>query len=59
MNDMSLYRDTDEMKKLINKVRPYFDEHLRLPNDVPDEIKKAFAEYRRLAKEREEFALSL
>lgn len=56
---MSLYRDTDEMKKLINKVRPYFDEHMHLPEDVPDEIKNAFAEYRRLAKEREEFALSL
>lgn len=56
---MSLYRDTEEMRELINKVKPYFDNRLRLPDNVPDEIKKAFAEYRRLAKEREAFALSL
>jgi hypothetical protein len=59
MNDMSLYRDTDEMKKLMNKVRPYFDNRFQLPDDAPEEIKEAFAKYRKLAKEREAFALSL
>lgn len=56
---MSLYRDTDEMKELMNKVRPYINRHMRLSDDAPEEIKKALAEYRRLAKEREAFALSL
>ena len=56
---MSLFRDTEKMKNLIDKVIPYLDEHLQLPADVPEEIKKASDEYKKLAKEQEEFALSL
>ena len=57
-NDMSLF-DTDEMKVLIDKVRPYLNERLELPDDAPEEIKFALEEYRRLGREQEEFALSL
>ena len=42
---MSLYRDTEEMKMLIDKVRPYLNEHAELPDDAPEEIKKAGEEY--------------
>ena len=56
---MSLYRDTEEMKALIDKVLPYINKHMQLPDDAPEEIKTSLEEYRRLAKEREEFALSL
>ena len=56
---MSLYRDTEEMKMLIDKVRPYLNEHAELPDDAPEEIKKAGEEYKRLSREMEEFALSL
>lgn len=55
---MTLF-DTNEMKALMNKIRPYLNERLQLPADVPDEIKKASDRYKRLAKEQEEFALSL
>lgn len=51
--------DTEEMKILWNKIEPYFNERMQLPDSVPDDIKKAFDEYKRLAKEQEEFALSL
>lgn len=51
--------DTDEMKKLINRVKPYLNERLELQEDAPDEIKEALSEYIRLGKEQEEFALSL
>ncbi len=56
---MSLYRDTDEMQSLMNKVRPYLDTQAQLPDDVPEEIKQASEKYKRLAREQEEFALSL
>lgn len=55
---MALF-DTKEMKALMNKIRPYLNEHLQLPDNVPNEIRKASVEYKRLAKEQEEFALSL
>ena len=55
---MTLF-DTDEMRVLIDKVRPYLNEKLELPDDAPDDIKFALEEYRRLGREQEEFALSL
>lgn len=55
---MSLPINT-EMKRLINKVRPYMNENHELPDDAPAYIKEALAEYKRLGKEQEEFALSL
>ena len=53
---MSLYRDTDKMELLSNIFMPHLNEHAELPKDAPGE---ALAEYKRLAKEQEEFALSL
>lgn len=50
---------TPEMRDLINKVYPYLNEKHELPADAPEDIKEALAEYRRLGKEQEEFALSL
>ena len=47
------------MKKLIDKVRPYLNEHLQLPDDAPEDIRAALEEYKRLSEEQEEFALSL
>ena len=55
---MTLF-DTEDMRILIDKVRPYLNEKLELPDDAPDDIKFALKEYRRLGKEQEEFALSL
>ena len=56
---MSLYRDTDEMKDLLDKIRPFFIERMQLPDDVPEEIKMSFLKYRKMAEEMEKFALSL
>lgn len=50
---------TPEMKILIEKVRPYMNEKHELPEDVPEDIKKALEEFRRLGREQEDFALSL
>lgn len=55
---MSL-RDTTEMSALWNKIKPYLDDNIQLPNNVPEDIKLAFSEYIRLSKEQEDFALSL
>ena len=55
---MALF-DTDEMRVLIDKVRPYLNEKLELSDDAPNDIKFALEEYRRLGKEQEEFAESL
>ena len=54
-----MYRDTPQMEALWDKIKPYLDENLRLPKDVPDEIKKASDEYLRLSREMEKFALNL
>lgn len=51
--------DTKEMKALYEKFKSYLNERLQLPADAPEEVKQAFAEYIRLGKEQEEFALSL
>ena len=56
---MSLYRDTDKMELLSNIFMPHLNEHAELPKDAPEEAREALAEYKRLAKEQEEFALSL
>lgn len=56
---MSLYRDTNRMEALCDVFMPYLDKHASLPIDAPEEVRKAFEEYKRLAKEQEEFALSL
>lgn len=37
---MTLFRDTEEMEQLIDKVIPYLDEHLQLPADAPEDIRK-------------------
>lgn len=58
MGDVVIF-DTEEMKILMNKVRPYLDEHLQLPDDVPEEIKEALSEYQRLGSEQMEYAYSL
>ena len=58
MVNMRLH-DTPEMESLINKVRPYMNERHELPDDAPEEIKEALAEYRRLSKEQWDFAYSL
>lgn len=48
-----------EVKELLKKVRPYFNENRELPEDAPEEIKAALEEARRLSREQEEFELSL
>ena len=55
---MSLYRDTEEMNELWNKIQPYIINGA-LADDTPDEIRELSEKYKRLAKEQEEFALSL
>ncbi len=52
-----VFIDTPQMQMLWNKVKPYFNERMQLPDNVPDDIKQAFNEYKRLSDEREEFAL--
>lgn len=51
--------DTEEMRILYKKFRPYLDKHLQLSDDVPEDIKAAFVEYQRLGREQMEFAYSL
>lgn len=58
MSDMSL-PVTAEMKQLLDKVDPYLDKNLELSDDAPEEIKEILEKCRRLAKEQEEFELSL
>ena len=48
-----------EVAELLDKVEPYLDKNLELPEDAPEEIKAALEEARRLSREQEEFELSL
>ena len=41
--------DTPEMEVLWTKIRPYFNEHMQLTDNVPNEIKEAYKEYKRMA----------
>jgi hypothetical protein len=50
---------TAEMKQLLDKVDPYLNKNLELPDDAPEEIKEILEECRRLAREQEEFELNL
>ena len=49
----------EEMKQFLDKVDPYLNENLELPDDAPEEIIAALEVCRCLAREQEEFALSL
>ena len=51
--------DTKEMKELFDKVRPYLNEKLELPDSAPSEIKEALEKYIKLAREQEEVAFDL
>lgn len=51
--------DTEEMDKLYKIFRPYLNERIELPEDAPEPVKQALEEYRRLGKERMDFAYSM
>ena len=48
-----------EVADLLDKVEPYLDKNLELPEDAPEEIKAALEEARRLSREQEEAFLAL
>ena len=51
--------NTEKMKNLLSKFEPYLDKHHQLPDGVPEDVRSAYEEYKRLGKEQMDFAYSL